>query len=100
MSKLGNTLRSRLVIYLLVLPLRVSAAAEEENDFSCSVPAKEEWRIWSFYREIQHHSDITIPRRTREAWGQGLDSKPGTCNNYPSIARRISSKTLHLKGKV
>ncbi|WZZ77582.1 hypothetical protein YC2023_098154 [Brassica napus] len=38
MSKLGNTLRSRLVIYLLVLPLRVSAAAEEENDFSCSVP--------------------------------------------------------------
>ncbi|CAN6891140.1 unnamed protein product, partial [Brassica oleracea] len=38
MSKLGNTLRSRLVIYLLVLPLLVSAAAEEENDFSCSVP--------------------------------------------------------------
>ncbi|KAG5388085.1 hypothetical protein IGI04_029626 [Brassica rapa subsp. trilocularis] len=38
MSKLGNTLLSRLVIYLLVLPLLVSAAAEEENDFSCSVP--------------------------------------------------------------
>ncbi|KAL0753069.1 hypothetical protein Bca101_090737 [Brassica carinata] len=38
MSKLGNTLRSRLVINLLVLPLLVSAAAEEENDFSCSVP--------------------------------------------------------------
>ena len=38
MSKLGNTLRSRLVIYLLVLPLLVSAAAEEENDVSCSVP--------------------------------------------------------------
>ncbi|KAL0853696.1 hypothetical protein Bca101_058848 [Brassica carinata] len=37
MSKPGNTLLLALVIYLIVLPILVSAAAEEENDFDCSV---------------------------------------------------------------